>query len=294
VPSTDGKQLFVLGSQPRGELHRFDGKTGRFEPFLSGQSVDGVEFSKDGQWVTYTSYPEANLWRSKADGTERLQLTFPPMHVDLPRWSPDGKRIAFEADYPGVGIGRNYVISADGGTPQELPSADKTEGDPNWSPDGNSIVFWSSPAFPVSPIIRVNIVDLRTRVVSAVAGSDGIFSPHWSPDGHYLAAIKGGNQALMLFDFQNQKWLELAHMAVAFPNWSRDGRYVYFHSFGKDAMIYRVRVSDRKLERIVDLKGIRLTINDYGTWCGLATDDSPLILRDVGSQEIYALGLQRP
>jgi len=116
------------------------------------------------------------------------------MHASLPRWSPDGKRIAFGADFPGAGIGRNYVISADGGTPQELPSADKTEGDPNWSPDGNSIVFWSSPAFPVSPIIRVNIVDLRTRVVSAVAASDGIFSPHWSPDGHYLAAIWGGTK----------------------------------------------------------------------------------------------------
>ena len=294
VSSTDGKQLFVLSSQPRGELHRFAGKTSRFEPFLSGQSVDGVEFSKDGQWVTYTSYPEGNLWRSRADGTQRLQLTFAPMHASLPRWSPDGKRIAFGADYPGAVIGRNYVISADGGTPQELPSADKTQGDPNWSPDGNSIVFWSSPAFPVSPIIRVNIVDLRTRGVSAVVGSDGIFSPHWSPDGHYLAAIRGAGEALMLFDFQNQKWLELAHMPVTFPNWSRDGRYVYFHSFGKDAAIYRVRVSDRKLERIVDLKGIRLTISDYGTWCGLAADDSPLILRDVGSQEIYALHLQRP
>jgi Tol biopolymer transport system component len=216
------------------------------------------------------------------------------MHVSLPRWSPDGKRIAFGADFPGSGDERNYVISADGGTPQELPSADKKQGDPNWSPDGNSIVFWSSPAFPVSPIIRVNIVDLRTRGVSAVAASDGIFSPHWSPDGRYLAAIKGAGEALMLFDFQKQKWLELAHMAVAFPNWSRDGRYVYFHSFGKDAAIYRVRVSDRKLERIVDLKGIRLTISDYGTWCGLAADDSPLILRDVGSQEIYALHLQGP
>jgi eukaryotic-like serine/threonine-protein kinase len=294
VPSADGKRLFVLGSQPRGELQRLNEKTGRFELFLSGQSVDGVEFSKDGQWVTYTSYPEGNLWRSKADGTQRLQLTFPPMHVGLPRWSPDGKRIAFGADLPGNGIGKNYLISADGGAPQELPSADKTAGDPNWSPDGNSVVFWSSPAFPVSPVIRVNIVDLRTRAISTVPGSDGIFSPHWSPDGRYLAAIRGTAEGLMLFDFQNQKWLELAHMTVAFPNWSRDGKHVYFHTFGNDAALYRVRVSDRKLERIVDLRGIRLTISDYGTWCGLAFDDSPLILRDVGSQEIYALDLQFP
>ena len=177
-----------------------------------------------------------------------MQLTFPPMRVGLPRWSPDGKRITFGADFPGGGISRNYLISADGGTPQELPSADKTAGDPNWSPDGNSIVFWSSPGFPVSPIIRVNIVDLRTRAISTVPGSDGIFSPHWSPDGRYLAAITGGGEALMLFDFQSRKWVELVHMTVAFPNWSRDGKYVYFHSFGTDAAIYRVRVSDHKLE----------------------------------------------
>jgi Tol biopolymer transport system component len=140
----------------------------------------------------------------------------------------------------------------------------------------------------------VNIVDLRTRAISTVPGSEGIFSPHWSPDGRYLAAIGGGGEGLMLFDFQNQKWVELAHMTVAFPNWSHDGKHVYFHSFGNDAALYRVRIRDRKLERILDLRGIRLTISDYGTWCGLAFDDSPLILRDVGSQEIYAVDLQFP
>jgi hypothetical protein len=80
--------------------------------------------------------------------------------------------------------------------------------------------------------------------------------------------------------------------AVAFPNWSRDGSYIYFHTYGSDPSLYRVRVSDRKLEKIVSLKGMRLTIGMFGTWCGLALDDSPVVLRDVGSQEIYALDLQ--
>ena len=57
---------------------------------------------------------------------------------------------------------------------------------------------------------------------------------------------------------------------------------------------YRVRISDHKLEKIVSLKGVRLTIGEIGTWCGLAPDDSPLVLRDVGTQEIYALDLQLP
>ena len=98
----------------------------------------------------------------------------------------------------------------------------------------------------------------------------------------------------MLFDFETHKWLELAKVPTAFPNWSRDGKYVHFHSFGDDAALYRVRVSDHKLERIVSLKGIRLTIGTVGTWCGLAPDDSPLVLRDVGTQEIYVLDVQHP
>jgi Tol biopolymer transport system component len=121
-----------------------------------------------------------------------------------------------------------------------------------------------------------------------------LFSPHWSPDGRYIAALSFSRQNLVLYDFKTQKWAELTKITAAFPNWSRDGNYVYFHSFGSDAALYRVRASDHKLERIVSLKGIRLTIGDDGTWCGLAPDDSPLVLRDVGSQEIYALDLQLP
>jgi hypothetical protein len=98
----------------------------------------------------------------------------------------------------------------------------------------------------------------------------------------------------MLFDFTTQKWAELARVGVSYPNWSRDGNYVYFQSFGRDPALYRVRIRDHKLEKIVSLKGIRPTIGVAGTWCGLAPDDSPLVLRDVGTQEIYSLDLQLP
>ena len=100
--------------------------------------------------------------------------------------------------------------------------------------------------------------------MSVVPGSDRLVSPHWSPDGRYIAAIVDGSLKLMLFDFKTQKWIELASVGVAFPNWSRDGNYVYFHSFGSDPALYRVRISDHKLEKIVSLKGIRLTIGVAG------------------------------
>lgn len=271
----------------------FQSETQQFEPYLSSISADGVDFSKDGQWVTYTSYPEGNLWRSKADGSERLQLTFPPVHVGLPRWSPDGKQIVFTSFRPGRGL-KTFLVSAEGGAPQQLTAEGRNEGDPNWSPDGNLLVYWSSSSWPPGSDLAINILDLRTHKVSVVPGSEGLFSPHWSPDGRYIAAIKTNSPGSMLFEFKTKKWVELEKVSVAFPNWSRNGNYVYFHSSGSDATLYRVRVSNRELEKIVSLRGIRLTIGAIGTWCGLTPDDSPLVLRDVGTQEIYALDLQFP
>jgi Tol biopolymer transport system component len=91
VPSRDGKKLFVTGETDRGELVRYDIKSGQFVPFLGGISAEYFDVSKDGQWVAYVSYPEGTLWRSRADGSERLQLTFPPQFATVPHWSPDGK-----------------------------------------------------------------------------------------------------------------------------------------------------------------------------------------------------------
>jgi len=78
IPSPDGKKLFADGWLPRGELVRYDGKSREFVPFLSGISVDQLDFSRDGKWVVYVSNPDGTLWRSRADGSERLQLTSPP------------------------------------------------------------------------------------------------------------------------------------------------------------------------------------------------------------------------
>ena len=94
-PSKDGKKLFMIGQTYRGELMRYDSKASQFSSFLGGISAEYVAFSKDGQWVSYVSYREGTLWRSKLDGSERLRLTYPPMYPLLPRWSPDGKNIIF-------------------------------------------------------------------------------------------------------------------------------------------------------------------------------------------------------
>jgi len=54
--------------------------------------------------------------------------------------------------------------------------------------------------------------------------------------------------------------------------------------------IVRARMSDRKLETVVDLKTLdRLSVGTYMSWSGLAPDDSVLLSRDNSTQEIYAV-----
>ena len=150
MPSKDGKKLFVVGQTYRGELTRYEPKSGQFLPFLGGISAEYVDFSKDGEWVAYVSYPEGMLWRSKADGSERLQLTAPPNHSLMPRWSPDGKRIVFY-ELPVDQSARIYEVSPEGGTARQLMPDDPSQQlDPNWSPDGSKIVFGGAGGDPAS------------------------------------------------------------------------------------------------------------------------------------------------
>ena len=101
----------------------------------------------------------------------------------------------------------------------------------------------------------------------------------------------------MLFDFRIRKWSELFGSDMGYPSWSHNGRYIYFeqtHNLGHDgsASINRIRISDRKVETIVDLKKAgRLITGSFAEWTGLAPDDSPLLSRDISTHEVYALRL---
>jgi Tol biopolymer transport system component/DNA-binding winged helix-turn-helix (wHTH) protein len=292
VSSVDGKRLFVIGEQRRGELVRFESKSGQFVPYLGGISARDLDVSKDGQWVAYVSYPEGVLWRSRVDGSQRLQLSSLPMQVWLPRWSPDGKQIAFAAEVPGA-PDRIYVVAADGGRPSQLTARNHYETDPNWSPDQNLLMIGGEPWFEGS--VAIDLFDLKTRQVSTLPGSEGLFSPHWSPDGRYVVAMSADSQKLLLFDFSTHKWSELVSSPAAFPNWSHDGRYIYFSNpYIAEPAVYRVRINDRKLELVASLSRKSLGWSIAGKWTGLAGDDSPLILRDTGSEEIYGLDWEAP
>ena len=74
-PSNDGRKLFAIGVQRRGELVRYDTRSKQFVPYLSGISADAVDFSRDGQWVTYVAVPEVHC--GEANWTEVKGFSFP-------------------------------------------------------------------------------------------------------------------------------------------------------------------------------------------------------------------------
>jgi serine/threonine protein kinase len=292
APSLDGKRLFVAASQERGELVRYDPKSQQFVPFLGGISAGELDFSRDGKWVAYVSYPEHTLWRSRADGSDRLQLTYPPVIAGLLRWSPDGTQIAYVDIQPGRPW-KTLLISAQGGTPQEVLSETRTQSDPTWSPDGKKLAFGRT-----SEPLAIHIVDLATRQVSTLPGSQNLFSPRWSPDGQYLAALTGDSAKLMLFNFKIQKWLEWINEPgiIGFPNWSHDGSYLYYDTqFSEQSTFRRVKVDQTRSEFVADLKGLhRYERPPAWVWSGVAPDGSSLFVRDLSTDEIYALDLELP
>jgi Tol biopolymer transport system component len=183
LASRDGRRLFVLGYQSRGELVRWDAHTGQWVPYLAGMSAEMLDFSRDGQWVTYVTYPEQELWRSKADGTQKLRLVTRALLPEVPRWSPDGKRIAFSGWVAGQSQ-KIYLVSAEGGTPRQLLPGEHNEGALSWSPDGDALVFekLASPEAGAASS-EIHLVDLGTLQVSRLPGSEGLQSPSWSADG---------------------------------------------------------------------------------------------------------------
>jgi DNA-binding winged helix-turn-helix (wHTH) protein/Tol biopolymer transport system component len=295
VPSRDGKKLFLNSYIDRMELVRYSATSGKFVPYLPGISGLGASFSRDGQWVTYMSWPDGLLWRNRLDGSQRLQLS--SFGVDGASWSPDGKQIAFAGADGAWWTSHIFVTSADGGSPQQLTTGDRSETWPDWSPDGNLLVFGSETKTEAA----IHIFDLRTHQVSTVRGSQGLTYARWSPDGRYIAASGNadGEKKLSLFDSRTQKWVELAKGQLTWPTWptwSRDGRYVYVRdTIEGEAYLERVRISDHTLEKITSLNDLKQRQSRFdGTWIGLAPDGSTLALRDLSSGEIFALDLQLP
>ena len=291
-PSLDGKKIFAVGAQYREEVSRYDRKAAQFVPYLDGVSAIGVTFSPDGQWVAYITEPEGRLWRSRIDGSDKLELASSAALPEFAEWSPDGQQIVYISFRPGQPA-QLCIVGKDGGSPRVVYQSPGIAR-PSWRRDPNTIVFPQTLTTPEEAETR--LLDLKTWGVTALPGSKGLFQPTVSPDGRYLASGTADAKKLELYDFASQGWQEFTPPSGAgLSVWSADGRYLYFDSgLGSNPAIYRMRLADHKVEQVVSLKSFRRAAWGNLPWFGLTPKDDLLVLRDIGSQEVYALDFEEP
>jgi len=120
-----------------------------FKDLISMNRLSDPQISPDGRWIVYSvAAPDLeankmtdNIWIVSAAGGEPRQLTRSGSD-SRPRWSPDGKRLAFLSSRDGAQ--QVYTLWLEGGEASKLTSLSTGADNELWSPDGNSIAFVSS------------------------------------------------------------------------------------------------------------------------------------------------------
>lgn len=190
---------------------------------------------------------DGDIFVMNDDGSHRRRLTQSTTETHrYPRWSPDGRKIAFTRYMDKENMqytSELFIMNADGTDPQRLTDNNVPDGDPSWSPDGTQITFTSAR----SGHWEVYIIDVATLAVTQLTGiNDNTPSaaPDWSPDGTQIVferflKIPNGITSKTIFvmdtDGQHQRRvlpdppLDGPPTFRYFPRWSADGQRVLFY-----------------------------------------------------------------
>jgi hypothetical protein len=105
--------------------------------------------------------------------------------------------------------------------------------------------------------------------------------------------MRSADRRLDLFEFATQRWTPLTHIAAGYPNWSRDGKYIYFLNTTRgQRAVWRVRVTDGSVQEVASLATVERGPFFMGDWIGIASDDSPLAVRNMTTEDIYSWDFQ--
>jgi Tol biopolymer transport system component len=291
-PGPESDKIWALGVKPMAEVVKYEAAQNSFASVLSGISATDLDFSPDGTWVSYVAIPDGTLWRSRADGSDRLQLTFAPERAALPKWAPDGKQIAYVSIRAGQ-PSQIMLVSVHGGGTSPVFAENRGQIDANWSADGQKMVF----GYVVGATnLSISLLDLKAHKVTTIPGSEGLFSPRLSPDGRYIAALSPDFTKVMLFDFQTRQWstwLTEPAGAVSYPMWSRDSKSICFDDLVTDEeSIRQVKLGHNQTESVFILHGIDRYPGPFGLWAGQSPDGSWMFVRDRSTQEVYSLNIR--
>jgi len=283
TPSRDSAGLFVVGRIAQGEMRVFDPQQRRFVPFLNGLAASSIAISPDKKWMAYADYPRHFLWRSKLDGSEKLQLT--DFYATMEQWSPDSKQIVF-SDWRQL-----YLISADGGVAEKLIPNPNNEVAPFWSPDGKSITFNDYPK-PGQPR-AIKVLDLATRKISIMPGSEGYYVGEWSPDGKYMIAVAQNPSRLVLYTVKSGTWTDIRKFdgVWGWCIWSNDSKSVYVQmptaAPGVEPGFYRLGIPDGSWKLTNTLDGLTVSSDNLEGFFALTSDGRLAMMSDTSVVQIY-------
>jgi Tol biopolymer transport system component/DNA-binding winged helix-turn-helix (wHTH) protein len=254
-----------------------------------------LEQTRDGRWLAWVD-TEGRLWRARPDGSELLQLTPAELQVFSAHWSPDGSRLAMMARMSS-GAWSIYQVLADGSELQRVLEAQTNAADPTWSPDGQQLAFGQTPDLlgkDAAPR-TIQTLDLKTHKLTVIPQSDGLFSPRWSPDGRYIAALSLDQKQLRLYDTQAKQWSTLTTRSVADPVWSDDSQFIYADAFVEPGQpVYRVRVQNSQMEEMGGIGNMRSTDFSDLVFCGLLHDGTVVVRGRLNTANLYSLHLGSP
>jgi serine/threonine protein kinase/Tol biopolymer transport system component len=282
TPSRDSRGLFVLSGMDQGVIRAYDPRLKKLTPLLEDLSMLQFVISPDREWMAYTEYPSRHLWKSKPDGSEKLQLTH--SYAIMEQWSPDGKWLVY-SDWKHL-----FLVSSDGGAPQKLTPDGDSPIAPTWSSDGKTIAF---SYFPVpDKLPRIEVIDLATRQISAMSMGEGYYYPSWSPDGKYLVAMTENPAHMALYSTATKTWKDLRSFPDpwGFWNWARDSKSIYMALFlGKPSDgIYRMSIPRGDWEKFADVEGINPGWS-VEAFVSLTRDGQPAVMSRTGAAQIYLL-----
>jgi serine/threonine protein kinase/Tol biopolymer transport system component len=280
TPTRDGSGLYVLGLMDEGAMRAYDPASQKLVPFLDNLSMLQFAISPDRQWMAYSEYPSRHLWKSRLDGSERVQLT--NSYALMQQWSPDGRWLVY-SDWKNL-----YLISADGGAPEKLTPDGHGDLAPTWFPDGKSIAFSYYPH--PDQLLNIHILDLASRQVSTMPNAEGYFWPSWSPDGNYLVAIAENPSRMVMYSAKTKTWKDLHTFDAVWSywTWAADSRSLYMSHVEGNNGIYQLTVPDGRWTKLSGLEGVN-DPSGVDSFLSLTPEGQPAIMSRTGVAQLYVL-----
>lgn len=288
----DNRTIFAIHEYKYPELVRMDLTSRVWTPVWKGIPAFELSYSNDGKWVAYTKMPNYSIWKARSDGTGRVLLVQGENEAHQPHWAPDDSSIVYMGENERKQW-RIFKISVGGGKPTVL--GDGTDaGVPTWSSDGRSLIFGERMTAKDHSKMKIHVLDLKSNKVSDLLGSEGLWSPRWSPDGQYILALSTDSTALKIRALPSTEWKRVASFEnIDNAAWSSNARYIYFNAVeeNRHRALFRIAIPSRIIERLADLDDFS---SAQENWFGVDKDGNPLAFRETSLSDIFRLKCDLP